>query len=53
MTINSTRYSFEVIAADEAARSRVIDDSQIMGVAGRNFLCGTSSTILMRRRSLP
>jgi hypothetical protein len=37
LTTNSPRYSFEVIVADEDARSRVIDDSQIMGAAGRRF----------------
>jgi hypothetical protein len=36
--ITSTpRYTFEVIAADDDARSRVSDNSQIMGVTGRHF----------------
>ncbi|WP_145980407.1 hypothetical protein [Pseudomonas lurida] len=34
---NSPCYSFEVVAADEDARSHVIDNSEIMGVADRNF----------------
>ncbi|MCF7532179.1 hypothetical protein [Pseudomonas petrae] len=36
VTTHSPRYSFEVIAADDV-HSRVIDNSQIMGVAGRHF----------------
>lgn len=31
------KYSFEVIAADDDARSRVIDNSQIMGMPDRHF----------------
>ncbi|QHD04231.1 hypothetical protein [Pseudomonas sp. R76] len=34
---NTPKYGFEVSAADEASRYRVIDNSQIMGVPGRHF----------------
>ncbi|WP_205904797.1 hypothetical protein, partial [Pseudomonas viridiflava] len=37
MITSTPRYSFEVIAADDDARIRVSDNSQIMGVTGRHF----------------
>lgn len=34
---SSPKYSFEVFTADKDAHTRVIDNSQIMGVTGRHF----------------
>ena len=42
-TTRSPRYDFEVLAVDNSARYKVIDNSKIMGPPGRHFWVGDIS----------